>query len=569
MNHAELDSLLSILRRCGEAAPNPWYPSQDPALATIRPDGLDAHLDRLRLGGLMQLTDWVQGRGQGYVLTPAGAYILENPRELARLRDGAVMAAPGAQPAWQDEGDVDSDRGKAVRNLARRPVRPVVTVGLIVINVLWFLAGMAQAYRENVPAKDYLYVPPMNVLIETGALAGALIAQGQWWRLLSNCFVHIGLLHLALNMWSLYVMGRIQEGLWGHMRFLAIYLISGLGGSCAMVIANPQVVGAGASGAIFGLMSSLAIWLILNRRFLGEGATSLLRRLMLVFVLNILISAAPHISAAAHFGGAATGLVVAFLLNEQQFRRGVVRWLCLVGVLAIPLFCFIAVRESKRLDERWEPLEFEAVRKPLARKAEIEANRVIETKVQPLERKHMRSYSLEEVRQGTEALKEARDWLTQSVEVMASAGPYRDKNVEEERTRILDDLKKNKEHLERAEYQNFVNLLASDTKTDASRIWSKVLLQVLSDPQTRDPREVADMMADITKQQASLASAAELLQSVGPYHSPDVEEARARAHTELDSWARMFSSAALCLRRGTTWTKEEQEEFGQQPKEPR
>src|SRR5262249_29599216 len=160
-------------------------------------------------------------------------------------------------------------------------------------------------------------------------------------------------------MWSLYVLGRIQEGLWGHGRFLAIYLVAGLGGSCAMVIANPLGIGAGASGAIFGLMSSLTVWLVLNRRFLGARATAFLRRLMWVFLLNVFISTLPHISAAAHFGGAVTGLLAAALLHEQRFRRGIVRFACLVGVFALPALSLTAVAEAPRFDDRWDKLEYE------------------------------------------------------------------------------------------------------------------------------------------------------------------------------------------------------------------
>src|SRR5207237_7116674 len=108
---------------------------------------------------------------------------------------------------------------------------------------------------------------------QIGALSGAMIARGDWFRLLTCCFVHFGLLHLAVNMYSLYVLGRIQEGMWGRLRYLALYLIAGVGGSCAMVINNPSTYGAGASGSIFGLMSSLATCIFLNRRCLGAAAS--------------------------------------------------------------------------------------------------------------------------------------------------------------------------------------------------------------------------------------------------------------------------------------------------------
>src|SRR5207245_5782671 len=85
-----LDSLETILRQCAEAAPSPWYPSEFARTKGIQRDDLDPYLDRLRMSGLIHLTDWVQGQGQGYALTPDGQRILGNPRELARLRAGKL-----------------------------------------------------------------------------------------------------------------------------------------------------------------------------------------------------------------------------------------------------------------------------------------------------------------------------------------------------------------------------------------------------------------------------------------------------------------------------------------------
>jgi len=83
-----LDSLETILRQCAEAAPSPWYPSAYARTRGIPRDDLDPDLDRLRMAGLIHLTDWVQGQGQGYALTPDGEHVLQTPRELARLRAG-------------------------------------------------------------------------------------------------------------------------------------------------------------------------------------------------------------------------------------------------------------------------------------------------------------------------------------------------------------------------------------------------------------------------------------------------------------------------------------------------
>src|SRR5713226_10085732 len=83
-----LDPLETILRQCAEAAPSPWYPSEYARTNGIHRDSLDPYLDQLRMAGLVHLTDWVPGHGQGYALTPAGEDVLKNPRQLARLLAG-------------------------------------------------------------------------------------------------------------------------------------------------------------------------------------------------------------------------------------------------------------------------------------------------------------------------------------------------------------------------------------------------------------------------------------------------------------------------------------------------
>ena len=86
------------------------------------------------------------------------------------------------------------------------------------------------------------------------------VRDGEWWRLLTAGFLHIGPIHLLFNMLALWVLGRDMEAVLGHGRFLAVYLISLLGGSAAvMLFYAPSSEVAGASGAVFGLMGGLAV----------------------------------------------------------------------------------------------------------------------------------------------------------------------------------------------------------------------------------------------------------------------------------------------------------------------
>jgi membrane associated rhomboid family serine protease len=105
---------------------------------------------------------------------------------------------------------------------------PVLTYALIAVNVIAFIgevAGGANAAGDGFGGSR---------LVADGALRASDVANGDYWRLLTAGFLHSGLFHLLVNMYSLYVLGRLQESMWGHVRFLALYLIAGLGGSCAM-----------------------------------------------------------------------------------------------------------------------------------------------------------------------------------------------------------------------------------------------------------------------------------------------------------------------------------------------
>src|SRR4051794_14204257 len=96
MPETTVPPLDEILRLCAAAAPQPWYPSPHAQAAGIPRDNLDAPLEKLRMSGLIRLTDWVQGRGQGYVLTPEGEQVVRDPRHMAQIRAGQV---PRPQPA--------------------------------------------------------------------------------------------------------------------------------------------------------------------------------------------------------------------------------------------------------------------------------------------------------------------------------------------------------------------------------------------------------------------------------------------------------------------------------------
>jgi membrane associated rhomboid family serine protease len=179
-----------------------------------------------------------------------------------------------------------------------------VTPALLAINIAVFLVMVI----AGVPIMD----PAPAGLIRWGADFGPLVTQGQWWRILTAAFVHVGLLHLAFNMWALLNAGVFVERLFGNTRFFTVYLLSAVGGNLASLVWQPHTVAAGASGAIFGIYGALIAFLVVQHKSIPPAAVASLGRNALAFVgYNILfgLNPASHIDMAAHLGGLLTGLL--------------------------------------------------------------------------------------------------------------------------------------------------------------------------------------------------------------------------------------------------------------------
>jgi membrane associated rhomboid family serine protease len=367
MEDANRQPLETILLSCARAAPDPWYPAAFADTAAIPREQLDGWLDELRLGGLIRLTDWVQGRGQGYVLTPEGHAVVNNPRLLEKVDANGVPRKPVALPAAapRPKGGMDAwERGETIRAALLYPARPVVTHVLIAVNVLVFLAGVALAQRAQMPLSKFLYGSHPDILEATGAVSPVDVLEGQWWRLLTSCFVHVGLLHLGMNMYGLYILGPLVERLFGHWRYLVLYLIAGFGGDCIGVLLTPPTVSndgrllitqlAGASGALCGLLGAIAAWTYLNRRSLPPALVATWFRVVLLnAVLIAIISTLPNISWSGHLGGAVVGLMTAGLLNYQRFGVTWQRLLAALCLVLLPLICYVALLRAPSFDKRW------------------------------------------------------------------------------------------------------------------------------------------------------------------------------------------------------------------------
>ncbi|WP_412743891.1 rhomboid family intramembrane serine protease [Krasilnikovia sp. MM14-A1004] len=175
-----------------------------------------------------------------------------------------------------------------------------------------------------------MYGPP-------GAAEVHGVAAGEWYRLVTAMFLHYGVLHLLMNMYALWILGRELERLLGSGRFAALYLISGLGGNvAAYAFAGPGQMTAGASTAVFGLMAGFFV--ILKRLNLSVAP------ILPVIVINVVFTfAVADVSVAGHLGGLATGAVVAVIFayaprNRRTLIQVVGCSLVVLALLALALY---------------------------------------------------------------------------------------------------------------------------------------------------------------------------------------------------------------------------------------
>ena len=187
-----------------------------------------------------------------------------------------------------------------------------ITYALIAANVLVFAAMVATGVSFTQPT-------PLDVANWGGDYAPLTIGAHQYWRLLTSCFLHFGIVHIGFNMYVLYQIGPFIQMAFGRIRYLLIYFSAGLGGSIVSVFVHPMSVGAGASGAIFGLYGAVFGFLLIKRRSLDPAVTKSIAKSAGIFVLyNVVYGSITRTTdLSAHFGGLVTGFVVGMLLIRR------------------------------------------------------------------------------------------------------------------------------------------------------------------------------------------------------------------------------------------------------------
>lgn len=247
--------------------------------------------------------------GECQTIAPVGVHCPECVRE-AR---GSGSVASTARPIGR----------RFARVLGRSGGQPIVTYSIIAVCLVIYGIQFITGDNNSPLTNAWIYAP--------------VLTSTEPWRMFTSIFIHASIFHVGFNMYSLWVVGPALESVLGRVRYLALFLIAGFGGSVGVLLiapANQPVLGA--SGAIFGLFGA---YFIIARR-LGGNATYLL----VIIVINLVIGFIPGLGIAwqAHVGGLVAGAALAFVFLETRQRSR--RWLqiglaaAIVGVLVIVSF---------------------------------------------------------------------------------------------------------------------------------------------------------------------------------------------------------------------------------------
>lgn len=211
--------------------------------------------------------------------------------------------------------------------------KPSFTYMLIFINILVFLIMYILGNGSN----------DIDTLVKFGAMVNRNVITGEYYRLILSMFLHIGIFHLIFNMYALYVVGSQIESYFGKWKFLIIYIGSGIGGNLlSMLFTGDNIVSAGASGAIFGLLGAFLYFGYHYRLYLG---TALKTKIIPIILLNLIISASiSGINNVAHIGGLISGLFIAnavglkYKSHKSDNINGIVTMLIYFGFLIYLVF---------------------------------------------------------------------------------------------------------------------------------------------------------------------------------------------------------------------------------------
>jgi rhomboid protease GluP len=186
-----------------------------------------------------------------------------------------------------------------------------LTYTLIILNSIIYL--FSAFYSHAIVDMD------IEVLVDMGALFGPLtVLREEWWRLGTAMFLHAGMTHLLMNMFSLYLVGRGAENYFDTKSYVMIYIFSGLIGGLTSLYMHPVSVGIGASGAIFGMFGALAGFFLAHRDKIASHSKAFMKDFGVIIGINLVIGfSIESVDVSAHVGGLIAGFIGGFLISKN------------------------------------------------------------------------------------------------------------------------------------------------------------------------------------------------------------------------------------------------------------
>jgi len=214
-----------------------------------------------------------------------------------------------------------SKKGYKIEQLKAYPI----TYGLIIINTIIFLVPF------------FFDISPED-LFEVGAIYGPdIVLHKQIWRLFTAMFLHGGIEHIAMNMLSLWFIGRVAEVWLGGVSYIGIYFISGLMGGLASIYMHPVTVGVGASGAIFGVFGALAGMVMVHRKKMEAQFKAFMKEFGVILLLNLGIGIAfESVDLTAHIAGLVMGIFGGAMVAKS--RKLIWLYILISFMIMIPFY---------------------------------------------------------------------------------------------------------------------------------------------------------------------------------------------------------------------------------------
>jgi membrane associated rhomboid family serine protease len=374
MSRTDTNPLEHVLRLIAAMAPRPWYPRVYARDYGVSLEDLNENLRVLWDAGLVVKADsGSASTGAGLQLSLAGVRMLDNPEGLRRLSaersEKERRPTDGRRPRPEDDESLPealpaSGTAQQIRAGLERKTRPLATRILLALNAALFLLGLAVAAQRGGSDAAVAFCTDFedksaihrDVLHELGGVSVADLQAGQWWRLLSSCFVHANLLHLGINLFVLLATGRRGEQVWGWWRFLLLYLLAGLSGNLvALTQTRSALPPPGASYALCGILAGELLWVLLNGRYLPRDLANRWRGGLLfnALMIGVFCAVLARPTWKGYIGAAIVGAAVAGVLNVEQYGRASWRWAFLLLLLLLPVGGGMLVAQARKTNPEW------------------------------------------------------------------------------------------------------------------------------------------------------------------------------------------------------------------------